>query len=158
MKNIFQSFLPFLIMFSFIFISCNKGTNRNILEIKKTSPGFARIVGTVIKIEPGLDTNKPNSPCGKVPCITVVKIDSILGYGSAFGKPLNLDTNIKLKFMFTTQETTKELFPNINEYYPGVKVGSQFFGNVKEIKSSINNYSNNNLRLYKLFGYKILMQ
>ena len=135
MKNTFQGCLPYLIMFSIIFISCNKETNKNISEINKT-----------------------NSPCGKVPCITVVKIDSILGYGSAFGKPLNRDTNIKLKFMFTTQETTKKLFPNINKYYKGVNVGSQFFGNVKEIKSSIKIGSNNDLRLYKIFEYKILEQ
>lgn len=158
MKNTFQGCLPYLIMFSIIFISCNKETNKNISEIKKISPGFAQIIGTVLKIKPGLDTNKTNSPCGKVPCITVVKIDSILGYGSAFGKPLNRDTNIKLKFMFTTQETTKKLFPNINKYYKGVNVGSQFFGNVKEIKSSIKIGSNNDLRLYKIFEYKILEQ
>src|SRR5512135_3353036 len=51
----------------------------------RISPGHCRIIGTVIFIDTALASS---GPCSKAPCRTIVRVDSVLGYGSAFGNPV----------------------------------------------------------------------
>lgn len=145
--------LIILLLFS---VGCGKEPLHKQEKKENISPGSLLIIGTVMEIDSSTDTSNPDSPCGKVPCNTVVKIDSVLGYGAAFGKPLVPQRDINLKFMFTTGMTSSDLFPNINENFPGVKVGSKFRGSIQEIKNAVNKSSD--LRLYRIYEYQIIDQ
>ena len=46
-------------------------------------------------------------------------------YGAAFPS-FTKDEEIRIKFLFTLEKTTKDLFPNMEETYPGLKVGQEF--------------------------------
>lgn len=134
-------------------IGCSQKENESLSRRDTISPGHARIAATVIEIDSTLDSNN-NKPCGKVPCYAEVRIDSVLGYGSAFGNPLVKASTIRLKFMYTLEETTKDLFPNSEKQFPGLEVGSAFQGDVQSIDNS--NMNNSKGNLYKIFGYRLL--
>jgi hypothetical protein len=53
-----------------------------------------------------------------------------LGYGSAFPQPFAPGEVIVVSFAYTTAPTTKELFPSMQDTYPGVSVGSRFIANL----------------------------
>jgi len=87
------------------------------------APGRCRIVGTLVEIDSTLDTG---GPCSKAPCRGIVRVDSILGYGSAFGNPISLNAKINVKFAFTLAPTTRDLFPNMTVQLPGLYIGASF--------------------------------
>lgn len=94
-------------------------------------PGSCRISGTIIGIDSTLDLSDPAQPCAKVPCNADVRIDSVLGYGSAFGTPVVQGKEYKMHFVFTLSPTSKELFPLMNTAYPGLHTGSSFIADIK---------------------------
>jgi hypothetical protein len=89
----------------------------------RISPGKCRIVGTLVSVDPTMDKE---GPCSKAPCRGTVRVDSILGYGSAFGNPIATNTQIQVRFAFTVAPTSEDLFPNMTERLPGLNVGSHF--------------------------------
>ena len=97
--------------------------NKTLIE-SKIPPGQAKIVGVITEIEPVSDSSNLNDPCSKTPCIAIVKVSSAV-YGAAFPS-FSKDDEIRIKFLFTLEKTTKELFPDMEETYPGLKVGQEF--------------------------------
>lgn len=97
-------------------------------------PGHCRLVATVVKIEEAIGSG--NEPCAKVPCVAEVRVDEILGYGSAFGTPLAAGKNIRIKFTYTTGPT-QELFPAMLPPLPGLKVGTKFQADISAAGPSI---------------------
>lgn len=93
-------------------------------------PNHCRIVGTVVAIDQSLKSSDPQSPCSKAPCLATVRVDSILGYGSAFGNPIAVGRQVEVMFGFTLSPT-KEILPQLTQAYPGLKVGSSFAANVR---------------------------
>ncbi len=87
------------------------------------APGRCRIVGTVMSID---STLEEGGPCSEAPCRAIVRVDSVLGYGSAFGNPIAVTVQIPVRFAFTLAPTTKDLFPNMTERLPGLQVGAKF--------------------------------
>lgn len=87
-------------------------------------PGHCRIVGTVISISNSL-TAKAEDPCSKAPCTASIKVDEILGYGSAFTSPLSAGKEIQVRFTFTLAPS-KEMYPQMAPPLPGLAVGSRF--------------------------------
>lgn len=130
MKRFLYSFL-FLSFISFVLVSfnCNKEVTKDNEkpELQKPDtipPGQARISGEIVEIEPISKMAGDNSPCSKAPCLAKVKIDGIT-YGAGF-PVINKNNNVTIKFNFTLNPTTKDLFPNMDETYPGLKVGDKF--------------------------------
>ena len=66
-----------------------------------------------------------------MPCRGIVRIDSILGYGSSFGNPLAVGQRVNVHFAFALAPTTKDLFPNMTETYPGLELNSRFRADVE---------------------------
>jgi hypothetical protein len=144
--------LKYIVLLILVFIvSCStvkdsgKANNYN---SNKVAPGYCRIKGTIVKIDSTLEQG--NSPCSKEPCLAVVHVDSILGYGAGFGT-INNGSDINLKFEFTLGPTTKELFPNITERLPGLNINSQFIANIKHYFES-----GSKEKKYLVYGYKKL--
>lgn len=113
------------------------------------APQRCRIVGTLVGINQDL-LKEGNGPCTKVPCRGIVRIDSILGYGSAFGNPLAIGQRVHMHFAFTLAPTTKDLFPNMTETYPGLDINSRFQADVESVPEM--NTSADIVR-YRVYGY-----
>jgi len=115
-----------------IFTNCSTQKENKPLTESKIPPGHAKIVGVITEIEPVSDSSNLNDPCSKAPCIALVNVSSAV-YGAAF--PSISKDDIRIKFLFTLEKTTKELFPNMEETYPGLKVGQEFTALVAHIEN-----------------------
>jgi hypothetical protein len=117
-------FTILIITISILLMNCSTPKENKTLIESKIPPGHAKIVGTITEIEPVSDSSNLNDPCSKAPCIALVKVSSAV-YGAAFPS-FSKDKEIRIKFLFTLEPTSKELFPNMEETYPGLKVGQEF--------------------------------
>ncbi len=130
--------------------SGEKEVQRPPAQSKKIPPGQCMIAGTVISVDSTLDKYSSKDPCSINPCKAVVRVDSIIGYGSSF-PPLQKRTSIDLYFYFTLGPTDKNLFPNLKEFYPGLKTGDTFTGNII-VRHTMN--SNSKLKQFAIYGYQ----
>ncbi len=130
-----SSFIRILVLLlTFTLVTCSSTKEEKTVKIlSEIPPGNARIVGTITRIEPVLDSSNLNDPCSKAPCIASVKVSSAV-YGAAFPS-FSKDDEIRIKFIFTLEKTSKELFPNMEETYPGLKVGQEFTALVAHIEN-----------------------
>jgi hypothetical protein len=96
--------------------------------------GSLFISGTIISIEKDKLSKDLNSPCSKVPCWALVKVDSIFGSGKQ-SPSLQLNDSIKIHFAFTLSKTTDDLIPNLSRKLPGLKENDKFKGNIKVLES-----------------------
>lgn len=161
MKRFFYSFLFVLFSFSLIIssINCHKEvakdkTDKVLAEPSKIPPGHAEITGEIVEIEPISKMEKEDSPCSKAPCIAKVKIDGVT-YGSGF-PVLSKKKEIMIKFNFTLMPTTKELFPNMDDSYPGLNVGDKFEALVAYSETGVVGSENASSTSYKIYGYKLI--
>ena len=132
--NIIKSFYMILVLSLIVLsVNCSSTKENKKLILSDISPGTAEIVGTITAIEPISSNSDKTGPCSKARCIALVKVTSAR-YGAAF-PPLVMGKEIRIKFRFTLEKTTKELFPNMEEEYPGLKVGDEFRAIVSTIQS-----------------------
>jgi len=149
--------LLFLLPLFLISINCSKEVTKeknepNIEKPDTIPPSHANITGTIMEIEPVLKNT--DGPCSQYPCIASVKIESIQ-YGSAF--PVISPGNVvRIKFAFTLNKTTQKLFPNMDESYPGLKVGEKFEALVGHSENAQMGMENKNLTSFNINGYKII--
>jgi hypothetical protein len=83
----------------------------------------------------------------------MVLVDSILGYGSAFGNPIAAGRQINVRFEFTTAPTTKALFPTMDVRLPGVSVGTRIR---TDLESRLEMGDSGGGTGYAIHGYEIL--
>lgn len=99
-------------------------------EPETFAPNTVRIIGTIVTID---STNHPEAldqPCGSIPCIALVRVDSILGYGMAFPTPLHKGSEIAIQFAYTLAPTAQTM-PRVKPSYPGLAQGSRFLADVE---------------------------
>jgi len=131
--SITKSLFAILLLTALIlFMNCSTQKENKTLIESKIPPGHAKIVGVITEIEALSDSSNLNDPCSKTPCIALIKVSSAI-YGAAF--PSFSKDDIRVKFLFTLEKTTKELFPNMEETYPGLKVGQEFTALVSHIEN-----------------------
>ena len=121
------------VTFSVFLLSCSSPKENKTLSESDIPPGHAQIVGVVSKIEPVSDDASQTGPCSKAPCVALVKVTSAV-YGASFPQ-LVLNKDIKVKFNFTLEKTTEDLFPNMKEEYPGLKEGQEFTALVSHVET-----------------------
>ncbi len=114
------------------------------------SPGHCRIVGTIVSIDSVLDKDVPRDPCSIEPCNANVRVDSVIGYGNAF-PPLSPGNIIEVHFYFTLAPTTKDLFPDLTEFLPGLQAGSTFTGDIDAIPRPKQSAGS---KIYGIYGYR----
>ena len=149
-----KTFYFVLIIFSFtaLFTGCSSSKEENKtpqLKVNKIPPGHARITGEITKIEPVPENKDSNDPCSKAPCIAMVKVTGAT-YGAGF-PTLTIGKEIRINFQFTLAPTSKELFPNMEDSYPGLKVGQKFTALVSTIMSM----EGSKLPKYRVYGYTL---
>lgn len=131
--SITKSLFAILLLTALIlFMNCSTPKENKTLIESKIPPGHAKIIGVITEIEPVSDSSNLNDPCSKTPCVALVKVSSTV-YGAAF--PSISKDDIRIKFLFTLEKTTKELFPNMEETYPGLTVGQEFSALVSHVEN-----------------------
>jgi len=141
----------FIIVLSLVYFGCSTTKEEKTIsqkKVEKISPNHARINGEITKIFSVNENENPKDPCTKVPCVAMVKIKGV-EYGAGF-PTLDIYSEIKVKFAFTLNPTSKELFPNMKEKYPGLKVGEKFTA-ILSFSYEINHTEPN----YEVYGYSI---
>ncbi len=88
-------------------------------------PNHCRVIAAIESIEKPFEGANDKDPCGKVPCLATVRIDSVLGFGSAFPSGMSAGKTIQVKFALTLS-STKEMLPEVTPALPGLSVGSRF--------------------------------
>ena len=128
---------PYLaISMTILLISCkaskvdNKYIRGSNNELSICAIDACTIKGTIITIVDEKDNYNINSPCSKVPCWALVKVNEVLSTGSRFATNITPGDEIKMFFIFTLSKTTEELFPNLDKRYPGLKNKDKFKANV----------------------------
>jgi len=129
------------------FTSCNsiKESNLN----KNIDPNFARINGTVISIDNFLEST---GPCSVNPCRATIVINNVVGAGFGFNSTLIKNDTIKIKFEYTLSESSKELFPSLENTFSGLNVGDSFIGDIERIESILLG-NNTDKYKYRIFNY-----
>ena len=153
----FSIYVFILILISFFSFSCHKEVTKeeHVFQIEKTDtipPGHAQITGRIIEVEPVSSNKSSSGPCSKAPCTAKVEIEYIK-YGTGF--PVLSNNVIKIRFAFTLSKTTKELFPNMNESYPGLKAGDEFDALLEYSENARIGNENSDNSVYTVNGYKI---
>ncbi|MFC1493472.1 hypothetical protein ACFL6O_05875 [candidate division KSB1 bacterium] len=90
----------------------------------RISPNHARIVGKIIRIHPEL-SEREDHPSSLVPYMADVRIEELMGTGMAFPGSISEGKTITVKFTFTLSPT-KDLFPELKDHLPGLKVNDSF--------------------------------
>ena len=144
-KKLLLAFPAFTVLI--LSLNCHSPEADKNLTKSDISPGTAKIAGTIMKIEPVLSDSGSQGPCSRVPCIASVKVTSAV-YGAGFS-PLVIGKEIRIQFIFTLVKTTKDLFPNLKEEYPGLEIGDRFTAIVSEIKSV-----DKNVPGFRVYGYE----
>ncbi len=93
-------------------------------------PDHCRIIGTIVSIDAIKKTGNVDDPYSKAPSRAVVRVDSVLGYGQGFIRPLSKSKEVPITFKFTLSPT-KDLFKNMTKTYPGLEMGSKFLADVE---------------------------
>ncbi len=88
------------------------------------APGHVRFVGTVVRI---LDvrSGQQDEPCAMYPCQAIVRVDSVLGYGSGLSVTISSGQEITVHFPFTLMPS-EETGVRVNSPLPGLKEGDHF--------------------------------
>lgn len=118
---------------SVFLLCCSSPKENKTLSESDIPPGHAQIIGVVSKIEPVSDNAGLSGPCSIAPCIALVKVTSAV-YGASFPQ-LVMNKDIRVKFNFTLEKTTEELFPSMKEEYPGLKEGQEFTALVSHVET-----------------------
>jgi hypothetical protein len=106
-----------------------QGKGKALTPPSPLAPNTCRLIGTIVEIEPKLADADPKDPCSKAPCFAVVRIDSVVGYGSAFPTSLGVGATMRTRFAHTLG-ATKDLLPEVSPPLPGLHAGSRFKADV----------------------------
>ena len=90
-------------------------------------PNEARVLGTLTGI---LSQRAASGPCAQAACHGIIRIDSVLEYGSAFPRPLSKGEHLEARFAFTL-ESTDEAGVTIDTPFPGVELGASFWADLQ---------------------------
>ncbi len=131
-----------------LLLSCNSIEKSNL--DKNINPNACRINGTILSIEKSFESS---GPCVNHLCTASVLVNTIVSSGFSFNHPFAKSDTIKIKFEFTLDETTKDMFPNLTKSFPGLKVGDSFIGDVESIETIKFNKKETDSFSYKIFNY-----
>jgi hypothetical protein len=132
--------IAFFFFLIFIF-SCSSIEKSNLQ--KDISPNVCRINGTIVSI---YETKDNSGPCSTYPCTANVLVNDVIGTGFGFKTPLVKMDTIKIKFNFTLQKTSEEIFPNLDKSFPGLAIGDDFIADVERFETIQMNQTNDSYR------------
>jgi hypothetical protein len=100
-----------------------KPTSQTLSSAEQIPPSQCRIRATVVSIDSTLSSSDTSNPCSRFPCSAKIRVDSVLGYGAGFDRPLAPGETIPVTFAFTLKPIT---LSSLKETLPGLQIGSSF--------------------------------
>jgi hypothetical protein len=94
-------------------------------------PNSCRVHATIIAVDTSLKRDTPTDPCSKFFCAATVRIDSVLGYGSSFSRPVSAGDTVSVTFLYTLAASSL-VFPDMRPGLPGLSSGSAFVADIGE--------------------------
>ena len=91
---------------------------------REINPGEVRVASTVVSIDT-VRSGRADDPCARYPCYATIRIDSILGYGSGFPRPLSPGESLRARFAFTLAPSA-DAMPGYEPPLPGLEEGVSF--------------------------------
>jgi len=153
MKHLYSSILSVLVFCSVI--QCSSSQDRPLPFREKISPNHCRITGTILSIDDTFRTVNPKDPCSRAPCLAIVRIDKVHGYGSAFNKPLAVGNEITVLFKFSLSPT-QNIVPNLERHYPGLSAGSSFQADMESPPETLQKEEKTIKNPYIIYGYHVI--
>lgn len=135
-----------------IFFGCSQTPQYKSSLSESINPNNCRIIGTIEAIE---DYRDITGPCSTQSCVAMVKISNIISRGMGFTQTLSAKDIINLKFEYTLNPTSEELFPKLKVKFPGLKIGDKFKGDIENI-ISIKIEGINAPDIYRIFNYDLI--
>ncbi len=93
-------------------------------------PNTCRVRSTIVAIDTSFTGASSSDPCAKFPCEATVRIDEVLGYGSAFDRTLSAGETVTVTFAYTLAPT-RLAYPDMKPGLPGLEVGSSFTADIE---------------------------
>ena len=93
-------------------------------------PNACRVHATILAIDSSFTDGSSTDPCSRFPCRATVRIDEVLGYGSAFNSPLPPGETMSVHFTLTLAPSNL-VFPDMKPELPGLAVGNAFAADVE---------------------------
>lgn len=147
----FKRSLPLLAIAALI-VSCGPAKLSPRLFDEGVPPDHCRVTVTVLSIAPLMQSSKANDPCSKAPCGASLRIDEVIGYGSAFPTPLAIGDVVEAHFAFTTGPT-KSILPELTQAFPGVEKGTRLTADLRA--DAARRGSEEGKQKFTIFGYQV---
>lgn len=93
-------------------------------------PNTCRVRSTIVAIDTSFAGASASDPCAKFPCKATVRVDEVVGYGSAFERTLSAGQTVTVTFAYTLVPT-RLAYPDMKPGLPGLEVGSSFIADVE---------------------------
>ena len=93
-------------------------------------PNACRVRATILAIDSSVSSDSSTDPCSRYPCRATVRIDEVLGYGSAFSTPLAAGGTLPVRFTLTLAPSAV-VFPEMNPGLPGLTAGDSFAADIE---------------------------
>ena len=129
-------------------------TKQFLSKITRIPPNTCRVKATVVELDSLELIPHSTKPCEIAPCTGIIRIDSIIGYGSDFGSSLVLNDKISVRFQFTTGPT-KEVYPGSKKDLPGLSNNVSFMADIKSTNIVLVN--GETLHEYVIGEYEIIV-
>ncbi len=134
-----------IFVWTLLIVSCSSGKNLSeetdkakenqqklVEELSPPTSGESiKISGTVLNINELSEGFATDQPCGKVACTANIRVDRLMMINRFFDQSFTSGDELKAYFMFTLSETTPELFPVLEQRYPGLKEGDRFEARIR---------------------------
>ena len=129
-------------------------TKQFLSKITRIPPNTCRVKATVVELDSLELIPHSTKPCEIAPCTGIIRIDSIIGYGSDFGSSLVLNDKIPVRFLFTAGPT-KEVYPDSKKDLPGLSKNVSFTADINSI--NVISVSGETLHEYIIGEYEIIV-
>ena len=83
------------------------------------------VEATIISIDPTLDSTNPETPCGRVPCAALIRIDKIVKMGQQCAPYVVSGAELWAYFKITLSKTDS-LFPDMRRHFSGLEKSDTF--------------------------------
>jgi len=144
--------LIFLLLGAVVAFSCSPAKLSPQLFGETVPPNHCRVTATVLSIDPNVQSSKADDPCAKAPCGASLRIDEVIGYGSAFSSPLAAGDVVEVHFAFSTGPT-KTILPELSRPFPGVEKGTRL---TADLQGEITRRgSEEEKKKFTIFGYQV---
>ena len=129
-------------------------TKQFLSKITRIPPNTCRVKATVVELDSLELIPHSTKVCEIAPCTGIIRIDSIIGYGSDFGSSLVLNDKIPVRFLFTSGPT-KEVYPDSKKDLPGLSKNISFTADINSI--NVISVGGKRLHEYIIGEYEIIV-